>query len=473
MIKNILLFATLSISLVACKTTKKIVAPNTPATPTSPTIAGLPILPESHINVPVKIVIAPILAKAALLIPKEITSEGWPKYFRPTCDFQYKYRFVPGNFTFNCTNNLVQVRLAGLYQVAGERCVCALGQPTTPFVGGSCGFDKEPMRKTDIYITSQLNFQPNYTVRSYTTTQKVTAAQKCTVTLFKMDITQQVLDSIQSSTNLFCKSIDSAINSFNFGRITNALAEKINKKIPLNKYGYLAINPSTTRIGKLNYLKDTLQVVVGISCFPELHSDSSHTNMRSTLPNLQMAEQPAGVTVYTNARYQYPFISSLINQLVKDSSFLLEGNNIIIKNVQVVGLDNNKVGITIDFEGDRKGSLYLYGTPQLNLAQQIISVPDMEYNLQSNDLALRLGNTFLNKKILKTLREKATIHIAELIEKNRPAIDAQLNKKIMDHVFSQGQLSTLKVLALLPSKAILEAQTCTTANVSVVINGVR
>ena len=456
-------FLCVSSSLLSCVSSHK------SAYNTLPVATVLPALPESNINVPVKVVMTPFLAKAAVLVPKEVTSDGWPQYLQTSCDFHYKYRFVPGGFTFNCVNNQVQVRLSGTYQVAGEKCVCAFGQQTSPWIGGGCGFGKEPMRKTDIYINSQLQFQPNYTVHTRTTAQKASAYEKCTVSMFNLDITQQVMDSIKSSTNAFCYSMDSVVNGLDFSSTTKALAERINKKIPLDKYGFLKINPSAVKMGKMNSLKDTLQAVLGIYCFPELHSDSTNNYTASFLPPLQNAEPEPGITIFTNARYDYPFINSIINQLIKDTSFEIEGRKVIIKKVQLNGADNGKVEMLVDFDGDKKGSLYLTGTPLLDTASQVIVMPDLDYSLKSNDFVLNIGKTFFSNKILKALREKATISITDLVDQNRKSIDAQLNKKIMEGVFSIGSLKDIRVLSLVAGKDVLQAQTCTRALASIII----
>ncbi len=412
---------------------------------------------------------APFLEKAAVLVPKEVTSDGWPQYLQTACDFHYKYRFVPGGFTFNCVNNQVMVKLSGSYQVAGEKCVCAFGKQTSPWIGGSCGFGKEPMRKTDIYINSVLQLQPNYTVHTRTIAQKATAYEKCTVSMFNLDITQQVMDSIKSSTNAFCYSMDSVVNGLDFTSTTKTLAERINKKIPLDKYGYIKINPSAVKMGKMNSVKDTLQATLGIYCFPELHSDSTNNYTASFLPPLQSADVTPGITIYTNAKYDYPFINSIINQLVKDTSFLIEGRQVIIKNVQLNGAEDGKVEILVDFDGDKKGSLFLTGTPQLDTSSQVIIIPDLDYSLKSKDFILNVGKTFFSNKILHALREKATISIADLVQQNKKSIDAQLNKKIMDGVFSTGSLTDIRVLSLIAGKDVLQAQTCTRANASIVI----
>jgi hypothetical protein len=447
--------------LVACSSSKKAAL--------APLQTSLPPLPESHINVPVKIVMTAFLAQAGILIPKEVTSEGWPQFLQTSCDFHYKYRFVPGGFTFNCVNNQVLVKLDGTYQVAGEKCICAFNKQTTPWIGGTCGFGKEPMRKTEIYISSALQFQPNYTVRTNTITQRVNALEKCTVSMFNLDITQQIMDSIKSSTDVFCHAMDSVVNGLDFSSTTKTLAERINKKVPMGRYGYLKINPASVKMGKMNYVKDTLVAVLGISCFPELHSDSTNNYSASFLPPLQNADLPGGITVYTNARYDYAFINSLINQAVKDTTFVVEGNTVQLKNVHISGAENGKVELSVDFDGDKKGSLYLAGTPQLDTAKQVISMPDLDYSLKSKDFVLNVGKTLFGNKILRTLREKATVNVTDMVERNRKSIDAQLNKKIMEGVFSTGTLTDIRILALVPGKDVLLAQTCVRAKATIVI----
>ena len=457
-----LLFLIPSLALMSCISSRKTYT-------TIPAVSVLPALPESNINVPLKVAMGPFLSQAAVLVPKEVTSDGWPQYLQTTCDFHYKYRFVPGGFSFNCVNNQVLVKLSGTYQVSGEKCVCAFGKQTSPWIGGSCGFGKEPMRKTDIYINSVLQFQPNYTVHTKTLAQKATALEKCTVSMFNLDITQQIMDSIKSSTNAFCNSMDSVVNGLDFSSTTRQLAERINKKIPLDKYGYIKINPSAVKMGKMNSVKDTLQATLGIYCFPELHSDSTNNYTASFLPPLQNAEVTPGITVYTNAKYDYPFINSIINQLVKDTSFEIEGRKVIIKNVQLNGAENGKVEILVDFDGDKKGSLYLTGTPQLDTGSQVIVIPDLDYSLKSNDFILNVGKALFSNKILHALREKATISITDLVEQNRKSIDVQLNKKIMEGVVSTGSLTSIRVLSLVVGKDVLQAQTCTRASASILI----
>ena len=230
----------LSALIFACGTARK-----TSAVPE--TSQTLPALQESVINVPVKLFARPYIRQAENMAPLEFTSERWPDYDLSSCDFRYKYRFVRSNLGFACTNNRMTITFAGNYQIAGSKTVCAFGKQVSPWVNGSCGFGSEPMRRVMITINSQLEFQPNYTLKTTTLPEKVQAVDKCTVTIFNNDITQLVIDSIGASVAAFGSYMDKTIAGMNFTSTLQTLASKVGRKIPLMDYGYIKLNPSAVR----------------------------------------------------------------------------------------------------------------------------------------------------------------------------------------------------------------------------------
>src|SRR5687768_4414779 len=110
----------------SCSSTKKTSSPGSPP-------RTLPALPASQINIPVKIYMKPLLAMMDSMTAKEFTSDQWPNYYQPTCDFRYKYRFVRGPFTFSCINNKVNIGFQGTYQIAGSKTVCAFEKQVSPW----------------------------------------------------------------------------------------------------------------------------------------------------------------------------------------------------------------------------------------------------------------------------------------------------------------------------------------------------
>src|SRR5690606_28231764 len=206
----------------------------------------------SRINITIKLKARSYLMQAEAATHKEFLSDGWPEYIVPNCEFRYKYRFVRSGLQFFCSNNKMTIQFAGSYQIAGGKTVCAFGKQIYPWIGGSCGFDGEPMRRVEISIGSILEFQPDYTLKTTTLPEKIRAIDKCTMTIFQADFTQQVIDSIGASVAAFGHSLDQQIAGLNFTETLRILGEKAGRKIPLANYGYLRLNPSSVKAGRVN-----------------------------------------------------------------------------------------------------------------------------------------------------------------------------------------------------------------------------
>src|SRR5882724_11697638 len=91
----------------ACSPAKKLSAPAV----TVMVGDSLPALPQSEIDLPIKVAGRPLLLAADSLFPREFLSPGWPGYLQPSCDFRYKYRFVRSGFILHCTNNRISVAM--------------------------------------------------------------------------------------------------------------------------------------------------------------------------------------------------------------------------------------------------------------------------------------------------------------------------------------------------------------------------
>ena len=450
----------------ACGPSKKLTAP----AETVMVGDSLPPLPSSEIDLPIKIAGRPLLLAADSLFPREFLSPGWPNFLQLSCDFRYKYRFVRSGFILRCTNNRITVAMEGNYQVAGGKCLCALGKPVSPWVMGYCGFDKEPMRRVDIAFSSLLNFQPDYHIRTSSVVDQVKALDPCTMSVFSVDMTQQITDSIRSSINFFCRSFDFASAKTDIASYLRQASARAWQKTPIGPYGYLIINPQSVRVGTLNYVRDTFAVSMGISCRPELSSDS-RSSAPPPLPPLRPGGYRNGVTLYLPANYEYAFISKLLNDSLRDKSFEYKGKNVIVKEVAVRGTEHHKIELRIDFAGSYAGRIYLRGTPVLDTARQTLNVPDISYSLESRDILLRMAKTLLRGKIRRNLQGNSVLDLAALLKTNWASLNAQLNRAIMPNLYTTGELKQLRLIGLLAGEKNIQAQLYLQADLAVTCTG--
>ncbi len=449
--------------LAGCGAVKKIAAPAA--------TDHLPPLRESVINIPVKVYAVPFIRDAEAGTPVSFSSPSWPDFVNADCDFRYKYRFIRSGFRFACVNNKATITMVGNYQIAGSKSVCAFGKQVSPWISGSCGFAPESMRRVEINIGSLFRFQPDYTIKSTSGVERITPLDKCFVTLLNTDVTDLVIDSIRSSVNAVATTLDQTIAAINLSAIIGKTATFAGKKIPLSTYGFIRINPSALRVGALNYNHDTLSLTAGFACFPEISSDSINQVVTNFLPPLTNASLPEGFLINTNASYEYHFIDTLLTRFVKNTPFTVEGKTIFVKSITVQGLDNSMVEIRFDFTGSKSGTVYLRGTPVLDLTTQVISIPDLDYSLRSRDFVLTLGKTFFNQRIIRAIREKAVVKINDIYQLNKPRIDSAFNRTVTKNIFTTGGTSDIRLTALVVKKDNLLFQVSASGKMNVVVQG--
>ena len=462
--------------LSSCGPSKKIAstaAPATPSTTAAPVTTAstpsdaLPALPPSEIDLPIKIAGRPLIATADSLTPKEFLSEGWPGYLQTSCDFRYKYRFVRSGFTVQCINNRLSVALQGHYQVAGGRCLCVSGKPVSPWVSGYCGFDNEPMRRVDLSFSTQLIFLPDYRLHTASGLDKLSALDRCTMSVFSLDMTQQIMDSIGSSVNAFCKTLDVSIAKMNFSGNLHQSATKAWQKIAIGPYGYLVVNPTAMRIGTLNYARDTFNISMGISCAPQLGSDSTNPARLPPLPPLQSGANRSGVTLYLPATYDYTFINKLLNDSFRNRTFEYQGQKVILKQLTVSGFGHHQVKMTVDFSGSHQGQFSVWGTPTLDTAKQELRVPDVQYELKSREFAIKLARILFKNKIRENIKGNSFLDLSALLKANLPTLNAQLNRPIAPGIFTTGEVKQLKMIGLQAGEKSIQVQVYLRADIAV------
>jgi hypothetical protein len=419
----------------------------------------LPELPLSELDIPVRLAAAPIMAKAEHLVPAEFTSNAWPQFMQPSCDFRYKYRFVRTALQISCNNNLFNIRFGGNYQVSGSKCLCTAGIPVTPWISGNCGFSPQPLRKVNMALSTNLQFLPNYAIHSTTSINQIQPVDKCAVSIFSSDITQLVMDSIRSSLVAFTASMDQSIAGLSFTKFVTQLKDSSYRKIAIGKYGYFLLNPSAFRVGQLNYIKDSFAISLGVSCKPLFSSDpSNHIAVPKSLPALLQTESRNGVRLYMNMNYDYNFLSKTLHDSLYNKVFEVKGRTIVVKDAIIRGIGNQQVELQIDFAGSNHGSIFLRGTPVLDSAKQTLGIPDIQYSMEGEDLALKIGRSLFRNKIRKTIQGKSYLDINALLNANKPIIDQQLNREWAPGIFSSGYIKDAKIIGMLVTRQNIQLQ---------------
>jgi hypothetical protein len=450
-------------SAASCSTSKQ----SQVLTPTVTRI--LPPLPESRILIPVKVYMKPLLVYMDSSTAKEFTSERWPDFYQSSCDFRYKYRFIRSPFTFSCVNNVVNIGFRGYYQIGGSKTLCTFGKQVAPWVTGSCGFNGEPLRRVDLNITSQLQFLTNHQIRTTTRLGAIKPIDKCEVSLMKQDITQQIMDSIRTSIETYGASFDQFVQDLNNNAMLTDWRQG-SKVLPIVDYGFLNINPVMLNVGTFNYSKDTLSFSVGFRGKPAFSSDSLSLVKSAPAPAITTTNAPGLVDTYLDAVYDYSAFNKLLNDSLQNKPFTVEGKTFVIKNVTLGGTDEGKISVDLSFTGYKTGTLHLSGTPVIDTANQVLSMPDINFSLDSKDMLLNMAKGLFRKRIMKELKNQSVLDLAALIENNKDKIASRLNQQVNDWMSTTGRLDKLEIVGILSSSKKLHLQLHVVGNITMIAN---
>jgi hypothetical protein len=449
----------------ACGGTKKVTI--TPQTTTA-AARHLPPLPASQINIPVKVYMRPLLALMDTMTSKEFTNDKWPNYTQTGCDFRYKYRFLRSGFSFTCVNNKVNISFRGTYQIAGSRTICAFGKQVSPWASGSCGFSGEPLRRVDLGINSTLTLLPNHQLLTATRLDKLQALDKCQVTLLQNDMTKEVMDSIKASVESYCTTFDQFVQTLNNNELLKTWRSKGSQVMPVSSYGFLNLNPTALRVSAFNMVQDTLYFSVGYHGNPKFSSDSVRLATNAPLPPISNAANTGGINTYLDAVYEYKFFNKLLNDSLRDKPFEVEGRTFVIKDVRISGSNDGKIQLDVAFTGNRKGVLHISGTPVLDTATQVLSMPDISFSLDTKDILVNIAKGLFRKRVMKELKNQSVLDIAALINRNKAAIEARINQPVTGWMRTSGTFREIRLVGLLPQKDYIQVQAFIRADIQLI-----
>jgi hypothetical protein len=203
---------------------------------------------------------------------------------------------------------------------------------------------------------------------------------------------------------------------------------------------------------------------VGFQGKPQLNSDSLSIVTNKPLPPVSNATAPAGISTSINAVYQYSFFNKLLTDSLQNKPLEIEGRTFVIKKIAVSGTDDGKLKVELAFTGNRSGVLRISGTPILDTTNQVLSMPDIDFSIDTKDIMVNMAKGLFRKKIIRQLKNQTVLDIAALIERNKPIVAGRLNQDVTQWMSISGTLNKLELKGILATKDQLHLQFYINAN---------
>jgi hypothetical protein len=412
----------------------------------------------SFVNFPVEIDLSKQLRRVEHDLPNTFSGE------EKQCEgvsFAYRFERDPIDFSFNGKDLYYEVD--GKFELKLEFCPkCHMlwdqGSCAVPRVYASCGANGEPMRRVKVGYSTSVEIQPNYGLKSNTVLKKFDIIDPCKITVFRYDATAEVKKQVKQQLEKLEKDIDKQIERIDLRSSLNSVWSELQRPINLGTYGYLYLHPKSVAVDKPEFKHNAVHMDVTLTVAPVVNT-SPQPIKESQLPALEPYKKRHGFDISVDIRAGYDSLSAIANQNLIGKVWEVKGKKVVVKHVAISGTNKDKMLIKLDFEGSKKGTIYLEALPFLDTASQVLSLHDVHFDIKTKSVLLKSAKWLFNDKILEEIQKNVIVDLKAFFSSAKKELTKQLNTPLSKEADLIGKVNELKLKQVFLAKDALMLRT--------------
>jgi hypothetical protein len=212
---------------------------------------------------------------------------------------------------------------------------------------------------------------------------------------------------------------------------------------------WLLIGPEQLAIGNVTGRDQVLTVPVTLSARPQIvASETPPTVTETKPPPLARGGTSGGFRVLIDGTVDYAMASGVVNRALINRQLTQAGKTVTVNAVRIGPTNKGRVALAVDFSGDARGTLLFVGTPILDTKQRQIVVPDLDYDLETDNQIINSFAWLRSDALRATFREKAHVPIDSALTRGRTLLLAGLNRTIGDVLTLSAKVDSVSVRGL-------------------------
>ena len=412
--------------------------------PPSPTL--------SSFDVPLEYDFSPILAEVERAVPKTLGSLDSLRQMGDDARRHYAYEIARGPFTTFMRGSQVHLRTTLAYAVRG-----VYNPPVGPNIAAGCGRgDKRPEMLVE--IVTPLTLGPDWHLRSAVKLGRLevasdSAEDRCKVSILRFDITDRVVEAARQGLTDHLDDIDREIAKIDLTDQVEGWWEDLSSPIRLTDGVWLLLQPRQLRTGQVTGQGHLLNLRVGLDAYPRVVTGAEPGDSVPPLPPLGQGASTSGFRIVLDGNVDYATASREITRALRGKSLTRAGQTVTVDSVTVSPASGGRLALVVDFTGVASGSLRFVGTPRFDEAGGQIVVPDLDYDLETdNDLVRAIA--WIKSDDLRTLfRENARVPVAPVLDRGKALLTEGLNRRIGRVVTLAATVDSVTVEGLYVTRA--------------------
>lgn len=437
------IFLSLLTLMVSCKTIE-------PALPET-LVKDLPRLEQktSSLSLPIEIDLTPYLKDVENSLDKTFRGK------EENCSgVSNSYRFERNPIKFEGKGQQLNYEVTGKYALNLNYCPeCTYlfdgkGNCVVPRVYASCGVG-ENMRRVKVAYGTKVDVSSDFKLKAKTQLTKFETIDPCEITVFSYDATDKLRKEVTGVLKDLEQEIDESIGKVDIRSQIDGVWKMLAEPQSIGHYGFLSIQPKNVALSTINFDEKKAKLQMNLSFQPVI-TTYDPGNIPLPLPKLSDYSPGNGFEVHLDMLSTYDSLTSILSKEIGGKTMTIKKNIIVFDSLGIESAAGNKLNIWVKFSGKKKGILYLVGTPTFNQAEQIISFPDLEFDLKTKNALLKSAEWMFTPKITEMVRNEAEFDLKPHLESMKNELNKEINREVTKGVYLKGNLDTVNIHSIYP-----------------------
>lgn len=383
----------------------------------------------SRFNVPIEYDFTPVMATVERVVPRTFGSIAQVRDVPNDSRRKYAFEARRGPFTAFVVGSQVHLRTTLSYIARGYY-KPVLG----PTVSAGCGSDKQRPRIV-VELVTPLTLDSTWHLKSRARVGRIARAStksedQCQVSVLRLDVTDKVEEAARTALTAQLPEINKRIAGVSLVNQATGWWTSLNKPIRLREDVWLLLHPAKLRLGKITGTKRTLVIEAGVDAYPKIVTGTEPAVIMSPLPALAGVASADGFNIVLDGNIGYSTISSTLTDLLRGKTIGVKGREIIVDSVRAAGRSGGRIELAVAFRGDAEGTINFAGTPKYDAALGEILVPDLDYDLETDNGLVAAVAWVKSDDLRAMMRDKARIPVAPVLDRGRQLLTSGLNRTI-------------------------------------------
>jgi hypothetical protein len=332
--------------------------------------------------------------------------------------------------------------------------------PALPDPGGSCGFDGDRRPGLGVSIRSPVSLAGDWTLRTKAEVVDVrpateTAADRCEVSVVGLDVTDRVVEGARGFLVDHLDDIDRRAAGVDTRSRFEGWWRTLQEPIELGDSLWLAMGPETITRGRVTGTRDSLWVPLTLSARPRILLGPRPSLSLVSLPPLDSGAVEPRLDLLVDGRADYRAGSRFLTDRLAGTDLALTGFMLRMESLRVYGVGGGRLALEVRVSGDVRGTLYLTGSPTIDPAESRVSVPDLDFDVATEQAVFGIVPTLVALSLRDFLREQATWPVGPAVEFLAEWLLRGLNRDLSADLRVTGTVDSVGIVGVYPLREVL------------------